>query len=164
MRKIYSQRRDTGGARFPASGASLVATDCVVLFSTPPYGLAQTPFRFAALAALAGRAPLGGRREVALATYLAARLADGVLDESGLAVPTRVERAGNARSWLSTIAIPAPIRQPLARLIDASAGGATEASQAVRAVIAVTAEYLDRAARLELENLAETLESQALAK
>jgi hypothetical protein len=34
----------------------------------------------------------------------------------------------------------------------------------LRAVIAVTAEYLDRAARLELEHLAENLESQALAK
>ena len=136
----------------------------MVLISTPPYGLAPTPFRFAALAALAGRAPLGGRREVALATYLAARLADDILYETGLADQTRVERAGRARSWLSTITIPAPIRQPLARLIDSSAGGASGASEALRAVIAVTAEYLDRAARLELEQLAETLESQALAK
>jgi hypothetical protein len=135
-----------------------------VLISTPPYGLAQTPFRFAALAALAGRAPLGGGREVVLATYLAARLAHGVLDESGLTAELRVERAENARSWLSTIAIPAPIRLPLGRLFESSAGDAAGVSQALRAVIAVTAQTLDRGARLELEKLAETLEAQALAK
>jgi hypothetical protein len=135
-----------------------------VLISKPPYGLAPTPFRFAALAALAGRAPLGGRREVALATYLAARLVDDVLEENGLSASIRADRAGSARNWLSTVALPAPVRQPLARLIDSSAGGAGGASQAVRAVIAVTADFLDRAARLELEHLAETLEAQALVK
>jgi len=135
-----------------------------VLISKPPYGLASTPFRFAALAALAGRAPLGGLREVALATYLAARLADDVLEENGLSASIRADRAGSARSWLSTVALPAPVRQPLARLIDSSADGAGGASQAVRAVIAVTADFLDRAARLELEHLAETLEAQALVK
>lgn len=135
-----------------------------MLISKPPYGLAPTPFRFAALAALAGRAPLGGRREVALATYLAARLVDDVLEENGLSASIRADRAGSARNWLSTVALPAPVRQPLARLIDSSAGGAGGASQAVRAVIAVTADFLDRAARLELEHLAETLEAQALVK
>lgn len=135
-----------------------------MLISKPPYGLAPTPFRFAALAALAGRAPLGGRREVALATYLAARLVDDVLEENGLSASIRADRAGSARSWLSTVALPAPVRQPLARLIDSSAGEAGGASQAVRAVIAVTADFLDRAARLELEHLAETLEAQALVK
>lgn len=135
-----------------------------MLISKPPYGLAPTPFRFAALAALAGRAPLGGRREVALATYLAARLVDDVLEENGLNASIRADRAGSARGWLSTVALPAPVRQPLARLIDSSAGGAGGASQAVRAVIAVTADFLDRAARLELEHLAETLEAQALVK
>jgi hypothetical protein len=135
-----------------------------VLISRPPYGLAPTPFRFPALAALAGRAPLGGRREVALATYLAARLADDVLAENGLVAAVRAERAATARNWLSTVALPAPIRQPLARLIEASAGDAPGTSQALRAVIAVTAEFLDRAARLEVEKLAETLEAQALAK
>jgi hypothetical protein len=154
----------SGAAACPASRLSLGATDWGVLIPRPPYGLAPTPFRFAALAAVAGRAPLGGRREVALATYLAARLVDDVLDQNGLTPSVRAERAGSARSWLSTVALPAPIRQPLVRLVDASAGGAAGASQALRAVIAVTAEFLDRAARLELEQLAETLEAQALVK
>jgi pyocin large subunit-like protein len=99
-----------------------------------------------------------------LATYLAARLADDVLDENGLSPAVRVERSGNARSWLSTVALPAPVRQPLARLIDSTGGQAAPVSQALRAVMAVTAEFLDRASRLELEQLAETLEAQALVK
>ena len=164
MRKIYSHAGDLGGASFPASRPSFGEPDWDVLISRPPYGLAPTPFRFPALAALAGRAPLGGRREVALATYLAARLADDVLPENGLPPAIRAERAIGAKNWLSTVALPSPIRQPLARLIDASAGDVQAASQALRAVIAVTAEVLDRAARLEVEKLAETLEAQALAK
>src|SRR5690349_12491010 len=47
--------------------------------TAPPYALSSPAFRFRALAVLAGRAPLGGQREVALATYLAARLADDCL-------------------------------------------------------------------------------------
>src|SRR5262245_54071178 len=70
--------------------------------SAPPYALASTPFRFPALAALAGRAPLGGQREVALATYLAARLAHDTLPERAVSPTTRTERAANARTWLST--------------------------------------------------------------
>ena len=68
--------------------------------TNPPYALATTTFRFAALAALAGRAPLGGQREVALATYLAARLAQDVLPERGVPQTSRAERAVGAKSWL----------------------------------------------------------------
>jgi hypothetical protein len=53
---------------------------------TPPYALEPLSFRFAALAALAGRAPIGGQREVALATYVVARLAHD-------AAPTRMVAA-----------------------------------------------------------------------
>jgi len=99
-----------------------------------------------------------------LATFLAARLVDDVLDEKGLAAPVRVERAKSERGRLSALILPAPVRLQMARLIDSSAGGAEAASRALRAVIAVTAEFLDRAARLELERLAETLEAQTLVK
>lgn len=135
-----------------------------MIIPKPPYGLAPVPFRFAALAALAGRAPLGGQREVALATYLSVRLADDVVAERGLSKVTRAERAGHARSWLSTLALPAPIRPALVRLIDASATEPAATGQAVRGVIAVTAAFLDPAARLELDQLATALEAQALVK
>jgi hypothetical protein len=124
----------------------------------PPYALSSTTFRFAALAALAGRAPIGGQREVALATYLAARLAHDVLPEKGLTQPVRVERAGNAKSWLSTLALPTPIRPALASLVDASGGDCAAVCPALRNVMAVTANFLDSAARSELDQLADALE------
>jgi len=129
----------------------------------PPFALAPTSFRFPALATLAGRAALGGHREVALAVYLGARLAHDTLPERGLPQPLRATRTANARTWLSNLALPQPIRPALARLVDASAGSPASAAEAVRAVIAVTADFLDQHARLELDRLAASLDAQALA-
>ena len=135
-----------------------------MLTSRLPYALAATPFRFAGLAALAGRAALGGQREVALATYLAARLADDVLPERALPKNLRLERAGHARNWFSTLSLPPSVRAPLLRVIEGSAGEPVALAAAVRGVIAVTAAFLDQAARLELDELATGLEAQALVK
>jgi hypothetical protein len=129
-----------------------------VIVSQPPYALASTPFRFPALASLAGRAPLGGDREVALATYLAARLAHDALAERGISQPVRAERAVHAKSWLAAQSLPASIRPPLARLFDASGADAKGIAVAIRAVISATASRLDLAARVELNRLAETFE------
>jgi hypothetical protein len=129
-----------------------------VILSRPPYALAPTPFRFAALAALAGRAPLGGQREVALATYFVARLAHDVLPERGLLQAVRAERATNAKHWLSTLALPSPVRPALVRLIDASASDGTTVAEALAGVITVTANFLDSGARSDLMKLAAVLE------
>lgn len=134
-------------------------TDWRVLVSQPPYGLSLTTFRFAALAALAGRAPIGGQREVALATYLAARLADDTRPARSLSALTRAERADSARHWLSTLALPNAIRPALVSLVDSSATDAAAAARALRAVIGVTASLLDPGAHSELERLAATLEA-----
>jgi hypothetical protein len=142
----------------PSQHSPLHSSPVLVSPPQPPYALSSTTFRFAALAALAGRAPLGGQREVALATYVVARLAQDVLPEKGLTQPTRVERAGHARSWLSTLALPAPIRPALANLVDASGSDRAAVSPALRSVMAVTADFLDSAARLELDQLAAVLE------
>jgi hypothetical protein len=123
----------------------------------PPYALAMTTFRFPALAALAGRAPLGGHREVALGTYLAARMVHDTLPERGVSPATRAERANSARTWLSTLALPAAVRPALTKLVESSAGSPESAGQAVRNVTAVTANFLDSGARSELENLAASL-------
>lgn len=120
--------------------------------------MAATPFRFPALASLAGRAPLGGDREVALATYLAARLAHDALVDHGISQPVRAERAVHAKSWLATLSLPASIRPALARLMDASGGDAKAVSAALRTVIGATASRLDPPARTELHRLAETFE------
>ena len=138
--------------------AAWSAADCSVIVSQPPYALAPTPFRFPALASLAGRAPLGGEREVALATYLAARLAHDSLADRGISQPVRAERAVGAKSWLSTLSLPPSIRPALARLVDASAADADGVGVALRAVIAATSSRLDAAARKELNRLAESFE------
>jgi len=123
----------------------------------PPYAVPTTSFRFAALATLAGKAPLGGRREVALAVYLAARLADDTLPEHGVSAEARSERASHAKSWLSSMALAAPIRSALARLIDATATGRGAAAAALPAVIAATGNQLDAGARAELDQLTAVL-------
>ena len=125
----------------------------------PPYALATTTFRFRALAALAGRAPLGGPREVALASYLAARLTDDARGGDGLAEPGRAERAHAARAWLAGMALPANLRAPFVRLLDATAGEKPALSAALDGVISLVAEYLDPPARTELGQLAQALRS-----
>ena len=126
--------------------------------SLPPYAVAPTQFRFPALAALAGRSAIGGQREVALATYMAARLAHDCLPDRELEPAVREERAGAAKNWLSNVTLPPQVKPALVRLVEASNGGRAATAAAVRGVIAVAATQLDKAARAELEQLAESLE------
>ncbi len=123
----------------------------------PPYAVPATSFRFAALATLAGKAPLGGRREVALAVYLAARLADDTLPDRGVSPEARTERATHAKSWLSSMALAVPVRSALARLIEATASGPGAAATALPAVISATGSHLDASARAELDHLTASL-------
>lgn len=124
----------------------------------PPYALEPTTFRFPALAALAGRMPLGGQREVALAAYLAARLAHDALPDRGLSGAIRAERSAGAKTWLGTLALPGSVRPALLRLVEASAGTSAQVAEAVRGVIAVTANLLDGRSKSELEQLAAAFE------
>lgn len=125
----------------------------------PPYALTPASFRFAALASLAGRAPLGGRREIALAVYLAARLAQDALPAHEVPQQARAERAGSAKQWLSTLSLPATVRPAIAGLIDASSRDAGAVSAGVRGALSVAGEALDRNARGELLQLASALEA-----
>src|SRR5687767_5598632 len=61
-------RESDGSSLFPLP-SSLAKIPPVI--ASPPYGLAAARFPCRALAARAGRAPLGGEREVALACWLA---------------------------------------------------------------------------------------------
>jgi len=129
-----------------------------VFASLPPYAVAPTQFRFPALAALAGRAAIGGQREVALALYMAARLADDLLPGRELDAAVREERAGAARHWLASVALPAQVKPAIARVADASNVSRDATAAAFRGVMTVTATQLDKAARLELDHLIEALE------
>jgi hypothetical protein len=128
-----------------------------VLSPLPRYALAPLAFPYRQLAALAGRAPIGGAREVALACFLAARLAGDRL-AGPLPDGSRTTRGAGAKGWLSTLALPAPIRAPLTRCLDLSAAGTlAELSLAVSALAAASADFLEPAARGELETLATQL-------
>lgn len=122
--------------------------------AAPPYALSSPTFRFRALASLAGRAPLGGAREVALATYLVARLTDDCLPEKMLPLTARVERSTAAKGWLASIALSAPVRSALTRLAEATAGDLSDVAPVLANAIAATTAFLDVAARTELDRLA----------
>jgi uncharacterized membrane protein len=130
-----------------------------VLVVQPPYALSPTVFRFNALASLAGRAPLGGRREIALAIYLAARLAQDVLPDREIPQPARAERAGHAKQWLASQSLPTSVRPALVDLIEASGKDRAEVARGLRAAIAAVAESLDKNARAELVDLATALDA-----
>lgn len=122
-----------------------------------PHALEALHFPFPALAALAGRLPLGGGREVALAALLTARLAEGAMPEEGLPIAERVSRASAAKVWLASMALPAATRVPFARLVDATTGPASAIGAAVRAVMSATDAFLDSASTQELDRLARRL-------
>jgi hypothetical protein len=131
--------------------------------STPhlPFALAPIDFPFPALAGLAGRLPLGGGREVALAVLTVARLGTVLLPPEALPLEERQVRASAARVWLASLALPAPLRVPLARAIDASAAGAMPMASALRSLSAAASSYLDGSASLELDRLVRRLAAVA---
>ena len=91
---------------------------------------------------------------MALATYLLARLVDDCLPHRELAAAARVERSTAARGWLGSVALPAPVRAPLTKLADATAGDLASVTPALAAVLSAVEGYLDAAARMELDRLA----------
>lgn len=124
-----------------------------------PYALATPSFPFRHLAALAGRAPIGGAREVALGCFMAARLAaecgrtDAELTSEGCEA-----RASAAKSWLSTLTLPAAVRAPIAKCIESSArANGSVVARDVAAMRDACASFLDAASRTELDALAEVL-------
>jgi len=129
----------------------------------PPYALSAPVFKFRHLATLAGRAPIGGAREVALACFVAARLASDCCDPAlDLDEQARAARCAGAKLWLGTIAIPSPVRTPVAKLAEATAV-ANPATMAplVSALTRAAESFLDAASRSELDQLAARLADMA---
>jgi hypothetical protein len=125
----------------------------------PPYALPAPVFRFRNLATLAGRAPIGGAREVALACFVAARLVNDSCDPVlAMDADARAARCAGAKGWLGTIAIPAPVRAPVAKLAEASANGHPESMAPLVTALAKAADaFLDPPARSELDALSARL-------
>ena len=126
----------------------------------PPYALAAPSFRFRHLATLAGRAPIGGAREVALACFVAARLASDCVREVGEDHDARAARSAGAKAWLGTLALPAAIRNPVTRCAEMSVEGrAAAVGKEIAALALAAASYLDSQSRAELDALSSALRS-----
>jgi hypothetical protein len=125
----------------------------------PPYALATPDFPFRHLAGLAGRAPIGGAREVALACFVAARLASDCAARSpDLAEAGRSARSAGAKGWLGTLALPSAVRGPLLRCVESTAEGTPEViGRELADLAAAGSSFLDPASRAELETLAASL-------
>lgn len=133
----------------------------IVRPSRPPFALDVPGFPFPSLAKLAGRAPLGGPREIALAAFVCARLSDPDINRA-LSVDGRRARAAGAKRWLGTLAIAEPMKSAFSELI-ASVDGGSGTTAAVRRVIEVTGSILDAGSRAELDLLVRRLETQPIA-
>lgn len=128
-----------------------------------PYALDTPTFSFASLAALAARAPLGGVREIAIATFAAARMAEE-LRPDGLSAEDRQTRAAAARRWMSTLSLSEPVRRALHELLAATERDGPATAAALRRVIEVTGTSLDAPSRSEMERLARELDAQTVGR
>ena len=135
-----------------------------MLAPVAPYSVAPTAFRFAALAALAGRSPIGGQREIVLGTYVTARLADDTQPSREISVEARAERARNARSWLLMTALPSSIRDALLTVADATATDSVSTFEALRPAFEIVAPSLDADSRAEVSRLMDALSAQTVVK
>ena len=135
-----------------------------MLGATAPYSVTPTPFRFPALAALAGRAPIGGQREIVLGTYVAVRLADDALSDVGLSVDARADRARAARHWLGMIALPSPILAALVKAAEATTRDSGTIAEGLRSLLEAVDLSLDEASRAEMRILIGALAAQPIVK
>lgn len=124
----------------------------------PLYGLLSPVFRFRHLASLAGRAPIGGAREVALACFVVARLAAECVAPSDADAEARATRSVGAKAWLGTLALPAAVRTPAAACVERSVTAARPAlSREIANLSQAAAAYLDGPSRAELDTLTASL-------
>jgi hypothetical protein len=124
----------------------------------PPFALVTPAFRFRALASHAGRAALGGDREVALACFAVARLGAGLLPPVMLAAGDAAARSASVKHWLASLTLPPAVRSAAASAIDAIALNKRRSSgEAVRSLAKVAAPQLDTQSLGEIEELAADL-------
>jgi hypothetical protein len=121
----------------------------------PPYALVTPAFHFRALAALAGRATLGGARELLVGALLMARLADACTGPHPLTTPQRRARANAARAWLASLTLPAIVRAVFSRVMEATATDDRRAlAEAWDGLVSLVTPSLDMSSRAELRRLA----------
>lgn len=123
-----------------------------VIGQQPRFALVTPRFRFRALAGFAGRASLGGDREVALACLVAGRLASGLLAPYSITPTDCKARSVGAKQWLSSLSLPAAVRATLGQLADAVSGGdKTAVAAALTRVLGAASRNIDEASSAEIK-------------
>jgi hypothetical protein len=125
-----------------------------VIDLTPRYALATPVFRFRALAALSGRASLGGDRETLVACLQLGRLCAGILPPNEISRELTTERTENTKQWLSSLAVPSGIRSTAFGIFGALSGlDRARCAIAFTDLVKAASAQLDEAARAELNAL-----------
>ena len=120
----------------------------------PPYALAAPVFRFKALVSHAGRAALGGNREIALTCFAIARLAAGTLPPYMLAAGDLGSRVANTRQWLASLNLSNAARSAATHAIDAIGTGDRRATvSALSTLLEAAVTQLDQASVAEMHEL-----------
>ncbi len=129
-----------------------------VIGQPPRFALATPHFRFRALAAFAGRASIGGDREIAMACLVAGRLAATMLPPFQISSSDAKTRSAAAKQWMGSLSLPAPVRAPLSQVADAvSAGNPTSVAGAIEKLVVAVTGKIDDASIAELRSLASDL-------
>jgi hypothetical protein len=134
----------------------------LVIGQQPRFSLATPRFRFRALAACAGRASLGGDREVAMACLVGARMASSMLAPYSIPLTDAKSRSAAAKQWLASLSLPPGIRTALGHLADTvSSGDRATAGDALLALVGTAAKQIDEPSVSELRALIADLAPQA---
>jgi hypothetical protein len=124
------------------------------MIQAPPYALETPVFRFKALVSHAGRAALGGDREIALACFAVARLGLGLLPPFMLAPGDGATRIANTKQWLSSLSLPASTRAACSAVAEAvTTNNKRTVVHAVSGLIEACVRHLDQSSVAELHEL-----------
>src|SRR5438105_7427372 len=132
----------------------------------PRFALEEPVFPFPALVAAAGRATLGGPREIALACLMAARMATALMQPYEIPIDDKKARAERARHWMGTLSLPVAIRAAALSVVEATGRADLDATgSGLDRLLAASASTLDQPSRDELNRLGDRLlkASEALA-
>jgi len=112
----------------------------------------------------AGRASLGGNREVVLACFVAARIGAGRFSDTRFNPVDLKVRTVAARQWLTSISMPGQVRQAVGAVIAAAADADSVAvARALTQLLLLVRTQLDEASIGEIRELIDELNDNAAA-
>jgi hypothetical protein len=133
-----------------------------VIGQPPRFALATPTFRFRSLAALSGRASLGGDRETLLACLQLGRLCASILPPHELPREMTLERTEHTKQWLASLAVPSGIRSTAGGVFGGLTGhDRARCAIAFEDLVKAAVGQLDEASRAELNALVQELAGSA---